>query len=370
MSRIRSRALLVVALSSSLTSLAIADTTFATTTPADDEATATAPSPETSSSDDLDALLVDALGGQDGGIAVLSIRDGTATSAVAGVANAAGDPISADTPFRVGSISKPFVATMVMQLVDEGSVDLDEALSTYLPNAPIGGDVPVRMLLNHRSGLPNYSDQSAFIPDVFEDRTRVFTPDEILAWVDGMVTGEPAYSDTNYILLGQLIQRVTGTDLDSALRQRISEPLGLEATRFATVETANPDGLAAPWSSAVFDGDPDAAYDSIASAAWAAGSLTSTTGELATFFDALFAGKLVSPDALAEMTEAGPDGYGLGLGMLDDQSGTRFYGHNGGIPGYTSFAAFDPSTGDTVVVLTNNDEVVAPELALEVIDNW
>ena len=119
-----------------------------------------------------------------------------------------------------------------------------------------------------------------------------------------------------------------------------------------------------------FDGDPDAAYDSIASSAWAAGSLTSTTGELATFFDALFAGKLISPDALDEMTEAGPDGYGLGLGILDHPSGTRFYGHDGGIPGYTSFAAFDPSTGDTVVVLTNNDEVVAPELALNIIDNW
>jgi D-alanyl-D-alanine carboxypeptidase len=374
MSRIRSRALLVVALSSVLTSLSIADTTFATTTPADDEASATAPPLETSSSEDLDALLVDALGEQDGGIAVLSIRDGTATSAVAGVANAADDPISADTPFRVGSISKPFLATMVMQLVDEGSVDLDEALSTYLPNTPIGDDVPIRMLLNHRSGLRNYTDRSAFITDVFEDRNRVFTPDEILAWVEGTVTDEPdqhfGYSNTNYILLGQLIQQVTGTDLDTALRQRISEPLGLEATRFATVATANPDGLAAPWSSAVFDGDPDAAYDSIASSAWAAGSLTSTTGEVATFFDALFAGKLVSPDALAEMTEAGPDGYGLGLGILDHQSGKRFYGHDGGIPGYTSFAAFDPSTGDTLVVLTNNDEVVAPELALEIIDNW
>ena len=70
------------------------------------------------------------------------------------------------------------------------------------------------------------------------------------------------------------------------------------------------------------------------------------------------------------MTEAGPDGYGLGLGVLDHPSGTRFYGHDGGIFGYTSFVAFDPSTGDTVVVLTNNDEVVAAELALNIIDSW
>ena len=230
------------------------------------------------------------------------------------------------------------------------------------------------MLLNHRGGLPNYTDQAAFIPDVFEDRTRVFTPDEILAWVEDSETDEPdqhfAYSNTNYILLGQLIQRITATDLNTALRQRINEPLGLEATRFAPVETANPDGLAAPWSSMIFDGDPDAAYDSIASSAWAAGSLTSTTGELATFFEALFAGKLISPDALAEMTEAGHDGYGLGLGAFDDQSGTRFYGHDGAIPGYTSGTAYDPTTGDTLIVLTNNDQVVAAELALTIADHW
>ena len=134
-------------------------------------------------------------------------------------------------------------------------------------------------------------------------------------------------------------------------------------------EVANPDRLAAPWSSTLFHGDPDAAYDSIASSASPTGSLASTTGELAALFNALFAGKLISPEALAEMTEAGLDGYGLGLGILDHPSGTRFYGHSGGIPGYTSFAAFDPSTGDTVIVLTNNDEVVADELALNIIDN-
>jgi D-alanyl-D-alanine carboxypeptidase len=330
--------------------------------------------PTSAAPDDLTQLVVEFLGERDGGASVLSIRAGETTTAVAGNANAAGDPITPDTPFRVGSISKPLVATIVLQLVDQGRVDLDETLSTYVPNTPIGGDVPIRLLLNHRSGLPNYTDQSAFISDVLEDRSRVFTPDEVLAWVEGSVTAEPdqqfAYSNTNYILLGQLIEQITGTDVGTALRERISEPLGLEATRFATVETANPDGLAAPWSFPMFDGDPDAAYDSIASSAWAAGSLTSTTGELATFFDALFAGTLISPDALGEMTHAGPDGYGLGLGVFDDESGTRFYGHDGGIPGYTSASAYDPTTGDTLVVLTNNDQVVAGELALHIADNW
>ena len=330
--------------------------------------------PASGTADDLHRLLVEYVGDENGGVSVLSIRDGTTITAVAGVANADGDPIAADTPFRVGSISKTFVATIVLQLVDEGRVDLDEPLSTYLPNTPIGGDVPLRMLLNHRSGLRNYTDRSAFVTDVFEDRSRVFTPDQILAWVEGAATDEPdqrfAYSNTNYILLGQLVERVTDTDLDTALRERISEPLGLEATRFAATATANPDDLAAPWSPAVFHGDPDAAYDSIASSAWAAGSLTSTTGELATFLDALFAGELISQDSLDEMTATGPERYGLGLEAFDMPSGERFYGHGGAIDGYTSVMGFNPDTGDTLVILTNNDAVIAGRLAEHVIETW
>ena len=322
----------------------------------------------------LDELLVEFVGGQDGGVAALIVRNGATSTAATGVANAAGDPVTPVTPFRVGSISKPFVATMILQLVDEGRVDLDQPLSTYLPDTPIGDEVTIRALLSHRSGLPNYTDIDVAINDALADRSRQFTPDEILGYIDSIPASEPdqrfAYSNTNYILLGQLIEQLDGTDLNTALHNRITGPLRLAATHFATGDDPTPDGLAAGWSPGILDGDPDADYASIASGAWAAGALISTVGELATFLAALFAGNLISEESLTAMTSTGPDGYGLGLGAAGfgpDQSG---YGHNGAIFGYTSIMATDPATGDAVIIATNNDDLVADELAARIIENW
>jgi len=278
------------------------------------------------------------------------------------------------TAFRVGSISKPFVATMVLQLVDEGRVDLDEPLSTYLPETPVGGDVTIRDLLRHRSGLPNYTASDDFFTDALADRARVFTPEEILGYIAAISPDRPGqtfvYSNTNFILLGQLIEHVEATDLNTALIDRVGAPLGLEVTHFAVGGEPAIDGLAGGWSPDVVDGDPAAPYDSIASGAWAAGSLVSTSGELGTFMGALVGGELVSETALAEMTTPGPDDYGLGLGVLEISAGRRLYGHDGQIFGYLSFMAIEPGTGDTLVILTNNDALQPSELAERILDDW
>jgi D-alanyl-D-alanine carboxypeptidase len=120
----------------------------------------------------------------------------------------------------------------------------------------------------------------------------------------------------------------------------------------------------------VVDGDPTAEFDSIASGAWSAGAVVSTTSELRTFLDALFDGELISHDALTEMTDADPDGYGLGIGTLDLASGTRLYGHSGEIFGYLSFMAIEPSTGDTLVILNNNSELDPSEPADQILLHW
>jgi D-alanyl-D-alanine carboxypeptidase len=372
MPRFRCRTLLVAGLSSSLPiGLAIADTAAATTPPPSGASASSTPS-EPSTDDALDAVLVDALGDQDGAIVVLSIRDGESTTAAVGDANAAGDPIAADTSFRVGSLSKMFVATMVMQLVDEGLVDLDQPLSTYLPDASLGGDATVRQLLGHRSGLP--SDLDAIADDLLADRERVFTPDDMFALVAEMPRHQPgeqfAYANTNYLLLGQLIEQLEGSDLNTVLRQRIGEPLGLEVTHFAATDTPDPEGMAGGWSQiGALNGDPDEPYTSIASGAWAAGALISTADEIADFMAALFGGGLVSQESLAEMTTLGPEGYGLGLGGFVLPDGTQMYGHEGGIFGYTAGAIHDPNTGDTLVVLTNNDLIAAPEVGFRILED-
>ena len=330
--------------------------------------------PSTAASADLDATLETFVGDANGGAVALVIRDGVTTTAAAGVANSAGDPMTPEAAFRVGSITKPFVATVVLQLVDEGRVDLAEPLETYLPDTPIGADVTVGDLLRHRSGLPNYTEAPDFFADALADRTAVFTPDEVLSYVEGMPVGEPgqafAYSNTNYLLLGQLVEEVEGTDLDTVLRTRVTEPLGLEVTHLDVAGAPPIDGLVGGWSGGVLQGDPAAEYDSIASGAWAAGALVSTAGELHSFLDGLFGGTLLSEEALDEMTDGGTDGYGLGLVVIDLESGTRLYGHDGAIPGYNSGMAIEPTTGDAVVVLTNNETLAPFEVAEQLVADW
>ena len=259
----------------------------------------------------VDELLDEFVGDEHGGVAALVSRDGESTSAAAGVANIAGDPITPATPFRVGSISKPFVATMILQLVDEGRVELDEPLSSYLPDAPVGGDVTIRALLSHRSGLPNYTDRSDFIRDAVTELSRRFTPAEVLTYIETVPRREPnqsfAYSNTNYILLGQVIEQVDGLDLNTALRERITLPLQLDATRFASGD------------------DP---------------------------------------------TPPGSQGYGLGLFAVNFSPGQSGYGHDGMIFGYTATMAIDPATNDMIVIATNNEELQAGELAVRILENW
>lgn len=308
---------------------------------------------------DLDTFLTGFVGDADGGVSSLVVRDGETTIGTAGVANAEGDPMGIDTAFRVGSISKTFVATMVLQLVDEGLVDLDSQLSTYLPQTIVGGDVTVRWLLSHRSGIPSYTEQPTFFEDAFEDLERSWSMDEILGYVADVPAGDPdqaySYSNTNYLLLGQLLEAVGGADLDTALQTRIVEPLGLKATTFDVDGSRMPDTLAGAWAGDYFHGDPTAAYESIASGAWSAGALVSTPSDLATFLAGLFGGRLIPDELLAEMLDVGPEGYGLGIAsVLPDLGSSSFYGHNGGILGYVSFMAGDPESGDVVVVLSNN----------------
>lgn len=316
----------------------------------------------------LTDLLADAVRTERGGGVSMIVRlDGESFTGAVGTADADGSELTVESRFRVGSISKPFIAVMVLQLVEEGQIDLDAPLSTYLAATPVGGDVDIRLLLNHRSGLPNYTSPSMFA-DVARDTSRVYRPDQILQWV----IDEPpqpadesfAYSNTNYILLGQLIESLDGGDLNESLRRRITAPLGIESTFFDVgddpVET-----IVGGWSNGLSAGAADDEITSIVSSAWAAGALVSSGPELLTFLDGLFDGRLLSDESLTAMTDTGVDDYGLGLFRLPLNGAA--YGHNGSIPGYHSLMALNPETGDAVVALSNADRIVAGQVATEIL---
>lgn len=271
---------------------------------------------------------------------------------------------------RVGSITKPFVATMVLQLADEGRVDLDATLARYLPAARVGGDRTIRQLLSRRSGLPDYTDHTSFVADVLANREAALDLDELLASAsaEAMPAGEAFdYSNTNCLLLGRLIEQLDGRTLAESLAARITNPLQLVDTRLDEGR-GQAAGVAGGWSPGILEGDPGAPYVSIATSAWAAGALISSAPDLATFLVALFDGRLLPEAMLGEMTNTGAEGYGLGLAAVRFGGDDHGYGHSGATTGYSATMGIDPSTGDVIVALTNSSSLSADRLAQRILE--
>ncbi len=348
------------------TSALVEDT--ATTEAASEDVEATAPNDPTETMEIWASTL-------SGGAVVSIARNGGAVSTFAvGAADSSGSPLEPDSQFRVGSISKTFIAAMVMQLVDEGTLALDDPVAGFLSDASTGLDpaLTVRQLMSHTSGVPSYTDQGSFFGAVFSDAERAWTPREIRALVDEIPADfEPgerhSYSNTNYVVLGQLLEALTGQTIDETLKERITEPLGLTLTTFDS-ETASP----VVGYSTFLPGDSSEAesYTSIATSAWAAGELVSTGPELARFLQALVGGELMTESSFEAMTEGMQEnGYGLGLFPIGFPTGMAI-GHGGGIPGFTSIMGIQPETGDLLVVVSNDDFDDANELAQRVVRTW
>lgn len=253
------------------------------------------------------------------------------------------------TRFRIGSITKTFVATVVMQLVDEGRIDLDGPIAGQLPEAIPGEErITVRQVLNHTSGLYDYMKEEGMSTNRWRGDARFasYAPRQLLATA---LRHDPyfppgtrfRYSNTNYIVAGLLIEHVTGRPYGIEIADRILDPLGLTST---TVP-GNDHGLPHPALAAyrTVDGERTAVTDMNPSLDWAAGEMISTTADLEKFFAALLSGALTSPHALAQMRNTVSMGgmgfhYGLGLQRFDPPCGDSVWGHGGELLGYLSYA--------------------------------
>ncbi|WSK10002.1 beta-lactamase family protein (plasmid) [Kitasatospora sp. NBC_01300] len=294
----------------------------------------------------LNALVKD--DGLPAALASVKGRDGrtrTYTAGVGDVATGAKPPV--DGQVRIGSNTKTFTAVVVLQLVAEGKVDLDAPAETYLPGL-LRGDgidgrhITVRQLLQHTSGLPDYVDKDS----ILTNPGRYYEPRELLdAALSQKAHFAPGarweYSNTNYLLAGLIIQKVTGRPLGEEVNRRIVDRIGLRHTYFPApgdtgIREAHPKG---------YNRDADGSLRDYTeldpSWGWAAGAAVSTPSDVTRFYTALLGGRLLPAAQLAEMRTTVPADevvagarYGLGLMSRPLSCGGVYWGHGGTIPGY------------------------------------
>jgi D-alanyl-D-alanine carboxypeptidase len=279
--------------------------------------------------------------------------------------------------FRIASVTKTFVATVVLQLEAEGRLRLDDTVERWLPGlVPNGGSITLRQLLNHTSGLFSFNEDEDYTKALIADPGRSWSPREVLS----VAFSHPplfapgtgwSYSNTNYVVLGLVIEAVTGSTLELQLEQRILTPLKLQATSFPAgpeIEGPFAHGYVGPHPGLPIAEGTLLDVSSILnpSFAWGMGNMVSNAPDLTRFFAALLQGRLLPARQLAEM-KTGSSGnavYGLGLRTTYTACGTAF-GHEGDIAGYRTAVWAKPNGRRVAVAMVNVDETYVPWPRLE-----
>lgn len=313
---------------------------------------------------DLDALVTAGAPG-----AILVVRSGDQTVHLAsGLADVARKrPMHPADRFRIASLTKSYVAAVVLQLVAEKQLALDNSVEQRLPGlVPNGGKITIRQLLNHTSGLFDFAaDPRVLKPYLRGNFGFHWAPRKL---VEIGVSHKPlfapgarfAYSNTDYIVLGLIVEAVTGKRLGIQLNGRIFRPLGLRATAFPTTPP-----IADPYAHGyyVFAKPPATDVSGVSPFPWAAGAIVSNGVDVLSFYRALLAGHLLEPTLLNAMKRTLPEGrktdipgsrYGLGLEHFPTSCG-KAWGHNGAIAGYLVFAFTSNDGGRQAVLMVNED---------------
>lgn len=309
---------------------------------------------------------------------VAELDDGRRTSVVrAGRATLGSDrPVPRNAEFRIGSASKTFVGTVLLQLVGEGRLSLDDSVDRWLPgvvsgNGNDGRKITVRELMQHTSGIFSYTDDQEFDSRLASaagyrrNWSRSYSPEQLVSLAmrhkPNFAPGTSwSYSNTNYILVGMIVDRVTGRSWQHEINTRIIAPLGLKSTHIP----GNNPFLGGPHANG-YEQFPDAAGPTDvtrlnSTLAGSAGELVSTTTDLNRFFRALVGGELIGPAQLREMERTvavppdfgAPAGfrYGLGLAWQPLSCGGGYWGHPGDVLGYHTMDGVTPDGKRSVTV--------------------
>ena len=275
-------------------------------------------------------------------------------------------PVKNDTKFRVASISKSILAVVVLQLMEEENFAIEDKFSDYLPDSlvslfPYGNDITIFQLLGHTSGLYDFEDEQ-FIGMLLENTTYHWTPWELLEYsveADSAVFFPPGteyhYSNTNYIILGLLVEKVSGISMEMNIRNRIFTPLNLSNSYCGGLEVVPQDNYAVGYVPTPL-GEPFTVTDQTLPLyfEWGHGEIISTVYELSLFFEALSKNELFQHqstlDAMLNWSKLSQNTYGLGISNFPLNLG---YGHDGSTAGFYSFATINPDDGAVIIFCFN-----------------
>ena len=314
-------------------------------------------------------------------VLVRSSEFGDATFAFGNTELGGTQPVATSDHVRVGSVTKTMTATIILQLFEEGLLALDDPVSKYVSGVPDGDDVTIAELLDMRSGLYNYTDDPQWAQAVDAESQRVWQPQELLdiafAHPSDFAPGTNwHYTNTNYILLGMIMEELTGQTTSDLFEERLFAPLGMDDTTLPTLEESSmpvpfvhgyhygnfSEALPAEQQAAARAGTlvPEDVSEINPSWGWTAGSVISTPDDLIVWVDALVSGELLEPATqqlrMESIRGVGPDypeaegvyGYGYGI----DRIGS-YIGHGGQITGYNTAMSRDTDTDTTVIVVAN-----------------
>ncbi|MFC8763896.1 serine hydrolase domain-containing protein [Streptomyces sp. NPDC057193] len=348
--RLAVSATLIAALAASI---APATSAFAATAPVSPTVAETTPAVPAPDMDGVVAALNSAMAnGAPGAMARFTGPDGVRSRTVGVQDRASGAAMDIKARFRIGSVSKTFSTVVLLQLVQEGKLELDTPVNTYLPGLLPDDRITVRHLLTHRSGLADYTNAmfANTVPGFEAVRNRVFSYQELVDLsLSEPRTTEPGvsykYSNANFVVVGMLIEKATGRPVSDAYERRIFKPLKLRKTSYVHPDTrikgTHVRGYLHP------DEAGGALVDSTEqTVSWAqsAGAVISNPADLNTFTSALMRGRLLSPAMMQAMTTVTPTDatntrfYGLGLRRYDLSCGTQVYGHTGTVQGFYTYA--------------------------------
>ncbi|WP_244888724.1 serine hydrolase domain-containing protein [Streptomyces purpureus] len=277
-----------------------------------------------------------------------------------GVADkASGEPIEPNMYMRIGSLTKTFTVTAMLELVDQGKLGLDDPISKYIDGVPNGDRITLRNLAGMRSGLFSYSADEGFYKALTSDPDRPFTPQELLDFAfKHPVQFQPGerfdYCNTNLILLGLVVEKAGGMPLNEFIDKNVVKPAGLRHTVFP-LDAAFPEPHAQGYTNQTASGNVEDSTDWNPSWGWAAGAMISQLGDLHSWARTLATGTLLEPKTQAERLETLPTGISgasYGLGLFNVQG---WIGHNGSLPGYEAIAMYLPQEQATLTVMLNTD---------------